>query len=202
GGVADGERHVEDLGERAGEQCLAAAGRPDQKDVRLIDFDFAARPRLAEREPLVVVVGGDGEDLFGAGLPDHILIESVFDLAGSGDVRDERFGSAAAALFLVYDALTQLDAFAADVDVARSFDERADVAVALATERTVGVAVTDRSARGAASGPGVSVFRSHRVSCTPSNSMYESKLGRVNYALGPSVLGVVGGGWAVGGSLV
>ena len=46
---------------------------------------------------------------------------------------------AAAALLLLEDRLAQVDALAADVNVARPFDERADVAVALATERTEGV---------------------------------------------------------------
>ena len=41
GGVADGERHVEDLGERPGQQRLAAAGRADEQDVALVDLDVA-----------------------------------------------------------------------------------------------------------------------------------------------------------------
>ena len=48
---------------------------------------------------------------------------------------------AAAPLLLVDDRLAQLDALAADVDVARALDEGADVAVAFAAEGTVGVAV-------------------------------------------------------------
>ena len=46
---------------------------------------------------------------------------------------------AAAASFLVEDRLAEVDALAADVDVAGPFDQRADVAIALAAERTVGV---------------------------------------------------------------
>ena len=38
-GVADGERHVEDAGQRLGQQRLAAAGRADQQHVALVDFD-------------------------------------------------------------------------------------------------------------------------------------------------------------------
>ncbi len=42
GGVADGERHVEDPGQRLGQQRLAGAGRADQQDVRLVDLDVGA----------------------------------------------------------------------------------------------------------------------------------------------------------------
>ena len=59
GGVADGERHVEDPGQRPGEQRLAAAGRADQQDVGLVDLDVGVGV-LAVDQPLVVVVDGDG----------------------------------------------------------------------------------------------------------------------------------------------
>ena len=58
---------------------------------------------------------------------------------GVGTLGEELLARAAALAFLVEDRLAQLDALAADVDVARSFDQRADVAIALATERTEGV---------------------------------------------------------------
>ena len=60
GGVADGERHVEDLGQRPGQQRLAAAGRADQQDVALVDLDVAVA-LVAEAEALVVVVHGHGQ---------------------------------------------------------------------------------------------------------------------------------------------
>ena len=43
GGVADGEGHVEDAGQRLGQQRLAGAGRTDQEDVRLVDLDVRGR---------------------------------------------------------------------------------------------------------------------------------------------------------------
>jgi hypothetical protein len=46
GRVDDGERHLEEARERAREQRLAGAGRPDEQDVRLLELDVA---------------GGDGE---------------------------------------------------------------------------------------------------------------------------------------------
>ena len=51
-------------------------------------------------------------------------------------------GDAPPAALLVEDGLAKLDAFTANVDIARTFDERADVAVAFATERAEGVAVS------------------------------------------------------------
>ena len=44
--VGDRERDVEDPRERLGEQRLAAAGRAEQQDVRLLQLDLA-RPRSA-----------------------------------------------------------------------------------------------------------------------------------------------------------
>ena len=82
---------------------------------------------------------GDGEDLLGAVLADDVLVEVFLDLARGRDVGEEVLGDAAAAAFLVEDRLAELDAFAANVDVARTLDERADVAVAFAAERAVGV---------------------------------------------------------------
>ena len=80
GGVADGERHVEDPGQGPGQQRLAAAGRADQQDVRLVELDLLVG-LLAVDQPLVVVVHGDREDLLGAVLADDVLVELLLDLA-------------------------------------------------------------------------------------------------------------------------
>ena len=110
---------------------------PDQQDVRLVDFDIGAF--AAEHQPLVVRMDGDGEHLLGRFLPDDVFVELDHDLARRGNLGEERLARAAAAALLVEDRLAKLDAFAADVDIARPFDQRADVAIALATERTKGV---------------------------------------------------------------
>ena len=81
--------HVEDLGQGAGQQRLAAAGRADQQDVALVDLDVAVGV-LAVDQPLVVVVDGDGEDLLGAVLADDVLVELLLDLARGGDVGEQR----------------------------------------------------------------------------------------------------------------
>src|SRR5262249_50633975 len=152
-----GERHVEDLGQGLGQQRLAAAGRADQEDVRLVHVHLAAA-LVGEAEALVVVVDGDGEDLLGALLPDGVLVEALLDGPRGGDV-GKGGTAAAAALVLLDDRLAQLDALTADVHVAGALDERADVAVVLAAERAGSVAVAAGVAGRPAPPPGARVFR-------------------------------------------
>ena len=121
GGVADGERHVEAAGQRAGEQRLAAAGGADEQDVRLINFDV--RVILGGDEPLVMAVHGDRKHALGRLLADDVLVELRHDLARRGNAREELLARAAALALLVEDRLAKLDALAADVNVARSFDQ-------------------------------------------------------------------------------
>jgi hypothetical protein len=72
-------------------------------------------------------------------LADDVLIELGDDLARRRDAIEEGLRRAAAALFLLEDRLAEVDALAADIDIARALDERAYVAVAFAAERTEGV---------------------------------------------------------------
>ena len=85
GGVGDGERHVEDARQRLREQRLAAAGRAEEEDVRLLQLDVVGADLGVDA--LVVVVHRDGEDLLGALLADDVLVEDVLDLGGLGDAR-------------------------------------------------------------------------------------------------------------------
>ena len=94
---------------------------------------------MPKRQPLVVAVHRDGQHFLGVLLADDVFIELRNDFARAGNAREELLGSAAATTFLIENRLAQLDALAADVNVARSFDQRADIAIALATERTEGV---------------------------------------------------------------
>ena len=55
---------------------------------------------------------------------------------GDGNLGEELLAGAAPAALLLENRLAQLDALAADVDVAGSFDQRANVAIALAAKRT------------------------------------------------------------------
>ena len=76
--VGDAERHVEDPGQRLGQERLARAGRADQQDVRLLELDVV--DLVAGVDPLVVVVDRDREDLLGPLLADDVLVERVLDL--------------------------------------------------------------------------------------------------------------------------
>ena len=93
GGVADGEGNVQDAGQRPGQQGLAAAGRPDQEDVGLVELDVGLGI-LAVDQPLVMIVHGDRQHLLGSLLADHVGVELLLDLAGGGNVGEEGLGHA------------------------------------------------------------------------------------------------------------
>src|SRR6516162_2836317 len=110
-----------------------------------------------------MVVNCNREKLLGPVLANYILIELVLNRSRGGDVREERLGHPSAALLLVDNGLAKLDAFAADVDIARPFDEGAYIAIALATEGAIGRAVSASSVRGGTSSsiPRTGIFRRH-----------------------------------------
>src|SRR5262249_20571731 len=81
-------------------------------------------------------MNGDGEHSLGRFLPDDVLIELPHDLAGRRNAGEELFARSTTFAFLVDDRLAKLDALAADVDVARSFNQWSDVSIAFTTERT------------------------------------------------------------------
>src|SRR5690606_33957294 len=71
--VRDGERHLQDLGERLREQRLAAAGRAEEHDVALPELDIVRRHLGVDA--LVVVVDRDGEDLLRPLLANDVVVE-------------------------------------------------------------------------------------------------------------------------------
>src|SRR5262249_39614021 len=127
--VGDGERDVEHLGQRLGEQRLAGAGGTDEQDVRLLQLDVARRG--ARLDALVVIVDRDGQDLLRAILTDHVLIEDVLDLRGLGKAPE----LTALLLFplLRDDVVAEIDALVADVNGGAG-DQLADVVLALPAE--------------------------------------------------------------------
>jgi hypothetical protein len=165
GGVGDGEGDVQEAGERLGKQRLAAAGRADEQDVRLLQLDVPVSlgPRrlhsgaraggLARVDALVVVVDGDGEDLLRALLADHVVVEEALDLHRRGQ-RDRRPVLLALGL-LCDDVVAELDALVADVDGGAG-DELADFPLPLPAEGAGQVAVV------------VAVLSAHVTSSSPS----------------------------------
>src|SRR5467141_825278 len=136
GGIGDGERHAQHLGQRLREQRLAGAGGADQENVGFLQLDVAVV--VARLDPLVVVVDGDGEDLLGALLADDVLVEDALDLGRLG----QRADLPRLLLFplLGDDVVAELDALVADVD-GGARDELAHVVLALAAERALQGAV-------------------------------------------------------------
>ena len=126
------ERHVENPRQRLRQQRLARAGRTDQQDVRLREFDVVVLGLVIE--PLVVIVDGDREHLLGVALADHVIVEDLADfLRGRNAVaRLHQRGF----VFLPDDVHAQFNAFVAD-EYGGTRDQFADFMLALATERAI-----------------------------------------------------------------
>jgi hypothetical protein len=113
GGVGDRERDVQDLGQRLGQQRLAAPGRPQQQDVRLLQLDVVVIG-LHHLDALVVVVDSHRERAFCLLLAHYVLVEDVVDLPWLGEILDvEAWRSGQ---LLIDDLVTEIDALIADVD--------------------------------------------------------------------------------------
>ena len=139
GGIGDGERDVEQTRERLGEQRLAGAGRADEQDVALGDLDLVLAARAAGGvaavlQALVVVVDGDREDLLGALLADHIVVEDALDLDRLGELVALALGTGLE--LLADDVVAELDALVAD-EHGGTRDELADLMLALAAKGAV-----------------------------------------------------------------
>ena len=129
-GVGDRERDVEDARERLREQRLAAAGRAEQQDVRLLQLDLLIG-RLRHLHALVVVVDGDRQRALGGLLPDDVLVEDAVDLLRARQVLEvERRRRRQ---LLVDDLVAEVDALVADVD-AGTGDQLLDLALGLPAE--------------------------------------------------------------------
>ena len=80
GGVADGEGHIQDLGQRLGKVRLAAARGAEHDDVALLQLHIVLFALVIDA--FVVVVDGHAQGLFGAVLPYHVLIQHRLDFGG------------------------------------------------------------------------------------------------------------------------
>ena len=131
-GVGHGEGHVDDARQRLGQQRLARAGRPDQHDVGLGQFDVVVLRRVVQA--LVVVVDRDREHLLGVRLADDIVVQDLPDLLRR---RHAVLGLGERDFVLFADDIhAELDAFIAD-EHGRSGDELAHLVLALPAERAV-----------------------------------------------------------------
>src|SRR5207344_1361798 len=128
-----GERDLEQAGQGLGQQRLAAAGGPEQEDVRLLELDVGVAVR-AGLHPLVVVVDRDREDLLRLLLADDVVVQVLVDLTRLGQVVEADLG-ALRELFLD-DLVAEIDALVADVDAGPG-DQLLDLLLALPAERAL-----------------------------------------------------------------
>src|SRR5438067_221642 len=82
-------------------------------------------------DPLVVVVDGDGKDLLGVVLADHVVVQEVEDLPGLGQLVEAHLGGLRQ--LLLDDVVAQVDALVADVH-AGAGDELLHLLLRLAAE--------------------------------------------------------------------
>src|SRR5712691_4270852 len=133
--VGDRERHVEQAGQRLGEQRLAGPGRAEQQDVGLGQLDaLIARAVFAGLDALVVVVHGHRQGLLGLVLADHVRVEELVDLPRLGQAVPLELGGLGE-LFLD-DLVAEVDALVAYVH-ARAGDELLDLLLTLTAERAL-----------------------------------------------------------------
>src|ERR1700678_372776 len=135
GRVGDGERHVEQPGQRLGQQRLARAGRAEQQDVGLGQLNaLIAGPVIPRLDALVVVVHGHGQGLLGLVLADHVRVEELVDLPRLGQAVPLEL-SGLSELFLD-DLVAEVDALVAYVH-AWAGDELLDLLLTLTAERAL-----------------------------------------------------------------
>ena len=97
-GIADGQRHVEQLGERLDEVGLARARGAEHEDVALLNLYVGL---LVGLRALVVVVRRHGHDLLCLLLADHVVVEHGVELVRQGHrLHDGLVRVALGALFL------------------------------------------------------------------------------------------------------
>ena len=137
GGVGDGERDVEHLGQRLRQVGLAAPGRAEHEDVglgQLHGLGTRVAGLLPGLDALVVVVDRDGEGALGGVLTDDVALEELADLRGLGQLVELDVIGVGELLF--DDLVAQIDALVTDVH-AWSGDEFLHLLLALATERAL-----------------------------------------------------------------
>ena len=121
-GIRDRERDVEDPGERLRQERLAAASRPEEEDVRLLELDLVLLG--AHLDALVVVVHGDGEGALRLLLRHDVVVEDAVDVGRPREVVEVERGRSGE--LLVDDLVAEIDALVADVD-ARTGDQLLDL---------------------------------------------------------------------------
>ena len=134
GGIGDGEGYLQHLGQGLCQQGLPGAGGADHHDIALFEFDAVELD--GGTDPLVVVVDRHGQNLLGALLTDHVLLEKSSDLDGLGN-RPGLPGKGLP-LFLSEHLIAEFDALVADV-YRGTFDDLVYLTLSAPAERTAHV---------------------------------------------------------------
>src|SRR5437867_3208347 len=147
GRVRDAEWDIENPGQRFSQQSFTGAGRSDQQNVALLNFNFSKWVRLECRRciswrrslqnTLVMVVHRHRKRLFGDLLPNHILVERAPDFCR---LRHAKVGGLAPGVLVqlfIEDAFANVYATVADIDSGPG-DQFAHLGVTLATKRAHG----------------------------------------------------------------
>ena len=151
GGVGHAEGDLQDLGQGLGQQGLARARGPHEKDVALLQLDAVEGDVGADA--LVVVVHGHGEDLLRLLLADDVLVEVGLDIEGLG--QGARLPGHGLVLLLGEDVVAELDALVADVH-RRPGDDAVDLAGGAGAEGAARLALGGTAAHGGKLSPAAS----------------------------------------------
>ena len=133
GGVADGEGHVQNLGQGLGQIRLAAARGAQHHDVGFLQFHVRLGGGLHVLDALVVVVYRHAQGLLGLVLAHYVLIQNFLDFLGTLDFHVPPLGYAVHVVG--DDLLAEQHAFVADVGVGPGHDA-AHLVLGLSAERT------------------------------------------------------------------
>ncbi len=130
--IRHGERHIENARQRLRQQRLARAGRTDQQDVGLRQFDVVVLGLMVQ--PLVVVVDRDRENLLRMLLADHVIVQHLADFLRRRNsiTRLHQRGF----VLLANDVHAEFDALIADENGGAG-DQFADFVLALPAERAI-----------------------------------------------------------------
>ena len=131
GRIGNGERNVQDFGERLRKERFAAARRADEQDIALLQLHIGV---AAVENALVMVIHRHGQGDLRLILTDDITVHIFLDLFRRGQmIGNGQLGAAGLIHLLVQDRAAQLHAFVADIGI-RSGHDALDLCLRLAAE--------------------------------------------------------------------
>src|ERR1019366_6686244 len=136
GGIDNGERYIEDLGQGLRHQGFTRTGGTDQQNIRFLEFDLGVA-HAVHVDPLAVVVNRHRQLLLGGLLPDHVLIQELFHFQWFRDL--VRGPGRRLDLVVLEDGIADSNALVADIRtriVAGRGNQLSDYVLTLMAKRT------------------------------------------------------------------